>query len=123
MRPLMPGDMKNGFIGALKVKLMVSGSYNDDEIYLFERIVEQLKSSYGHSNDQAIELVNSYLSKFTDQEFCLKHKIPVQTVDFFFHIEALGMADRIRFYEVWDNIPNENEFISWQRKVRSSNAS
>jgi hypothetical protein len=104
------------------VKLRIPDSYDDDEIFLLERIVERLKSSYGHSNDKAVELVNSYLSKFTDQDFCLKHKIPVQTVDFFLHIEALGMADRIQFYEVLDNIPNENEFISWQRRVRGSNA-
>lgn len=57
---------------------------DDDELYLFERVVKNLQSFYGHSESDAIRMVNEYYHKFTNAEFCHRYNIPVQTVDFFF---------------------------------------
>jgi hypothetical protein len=98
---------------------LIIESYNEDEIYLFERIVKHLQSFYGYSSDQAVELINRYYLNFTDPEFCNKNGIPVQTMDFFGHIEARGMADRVQYYEGLNNSPDEQSFIEWQRKIRN----
>ena len=100
------------------MKLEISNDYDEDEIWLFERIVNRLESDHGHTHEKAIEMVNSYYRKFTDEEFCHKHGIPAQNIDFFCHIESAGMADRVHYYEVLINTPNEGEFIQWQRKFR-----
>lgn len=94
-------------------------SSDDDEVFLFERVVGHLQSSYEYSLNDAVELVNGYYSKFTDPEFCEKFGIPVQNIDFFFHIEALGMADRVHYYLGLNNTPDERAFIDWQRSVRT----
>lgn len=93
-------------------------SDDDDEVFLFERVVKHLQSSYDYSYDDAVRLVNDYYAKFTDPEYCDKYDISVQTMDFFGHIEARGMADRVQYYQGLKHEPDEGAFIEWQRKVR-----
>ena len=100
------------------MRLKISSDYDEDEVWLFERIVKRLKSDHGHSHDKSIELVNSYYAKFTNEEFCGKYDMSAQNIDFFFHIESGGMADRIHYYEFLHKTPNETEFIQWQQKIR-----
>ncbi|MFZ6801346.1 hypothetical protein [Undibacterium sp. Di24W] len=100
------------------MKLEISQDYDEDEIWLFERIVSHLKADHAHTHEKSIELVNSYYGKFTNEEFCHIHGIPAQNIDFFCHIESVGMADRVHYYEALFNTPNEDEFIQWQRKFR-----
>jgi len=45
-------------------------SSDEDELFLFERVVKHLQSLYGYSFDDAVRLVNEYYAKFTDQNFC-----------------------------------------------------
>ncbi|WNJ95666.1 hypothetical protein RND59_00650 [Vibrio ruber] len=98
------------------MKLRVSS--NDDEVFLFERVVKHLQLSYGYPHDEAIVLINEYYLKFTDKDYCDKYDISVQTMDFFGHIEARGMADRVHYYQGLKHEPDEAEFIKWQRNVR-----
>lgn len=93
-------------------------SSDEDEIFLFEHVVRHLQSSYGYSYDGAVSLVNRYYEKFTDINYCKKHGIPVQNEIFFSHIAALGMADRVHYYEGLNNAPNETAFVSWQKAFR-----
>ncbi|MBB3063673.1 hypothetical protein [Microbulbifer rhizosphaerae] len=92
-------------------------SSDDDEVFLFERVVNHLQSSYGYSCDEAVRLVNEYYANFTDVHYCSQHGIPVQNADFFSHIEALGMADRVHYYQGLKNAPDEKSFIEWQRRI------
>jgi hypothetical protein len=92
-------------------------SSDDDEIYLFERVVAHLQSRYKYSKDDAVELVNGYYANFTDSGFCEKFNIPVQNVDFFCHMEAVAMADRIHYYQGLSHNPDEQAFIEWQRRI------
>jgi hypothetical protein len=94
-------------------------STDDDEIYLFERVVAHLQSRYKYLPDDAAELVNDYYANFTDPAFCEKFNIPVQNVDFFCHMEAVAMADRVHYYQGLSHIPDERAFIEWQRKIRT----
>lgn len=100
------------------MKLKISSDYDEDEVWLFERIVKHLESDHGHSHEKAIELVNSYYEKFTSEEFCEKYDMSAQNIDFFAHIESTGMADRVHYYEFLQRVPNESEFIQWQRELR-----
>jgi hypothetical protein len=93
-------------------------SSNDDEVFLFERVVKHLQSLHGYSCDAAIRLVNEYYKKFTDPDYCDQHNISVQTMDFFGHIEARSMADRVHYYQGLKHEPDEAAFIEWQRKIR-----
>lgn len=92
-------------------------SSDDDEIFLFERVVSHLQSRYKYSLDEAVELVNGYYENFTDPIFCGKFNVPVQNVDFFCHMEAVAMADRVHYYQGLGHIPGERAFIEWQRKI------
>ncbi|WP_437528533.1 hypothetical protein WME95_41910 [Sorangium sp. So ce327] len=91
-------------------------STDEDEIFLFERVVKHLQSSYGYSLEDAERLVSGYYEKFTDQNYCDKYDIMAQTMDFFGHIESRGMADRVHFYEGLKHEPDEAAFIEWQQK-------
>jgi len=93
-------------------------SDNDDEIFLFENVVKHLVSTYECSNDAAIRMVNEYYKKFTDPEYCSKFDISTQNEEFFSHIAARGMTDRVYYYTELNNKPNEEKFIIWQRSVR-----
>lgn len=95
-------------------------SIDEDEIFLFERVVKHLKLSYGYTDDEAISLVNGYYAKFTAPSFCDKYDISVQTVDYFCHIEARGMADRVHYYQALGYEPDEMAFIEWQQKYGRS---
>ncbi|MCH7310323.1 hypothetical protein [Acinetobacter sp. ANC 4805] len=99
------------------VELKVSA--DDDVMYLFERVVKHLQASYRYSSDEAIQLVNDYFASFTSPTFCYEYAIPVQDDDFFCHIEALGMADRVQYYQGLKKLPDERAFIDWQRSVRA----
>ncbi|WP_437974883.1 hypothetical protein WMF11_42820 [Sorangium sp. So ce295] len=92
-------------------------STDEDEIFLFERVVKHLQSSYGYSLEDAERLVSGYYEKFTDQNYCDKYDIMAQTMDFFGHIESRGMADRVHFYEGLKHEPDEAAFIEWQQKM------
>ncbi|MDO8330619.1 MAG: hypothetical protein Q7T36_09125 [Fluviicoccus sp.] len=105
------------------MELKLSPNADDDEFFLFERVIGHLQHSYSHGHEHATMLVNQYYSKFTDAAYCHKYQIPVQTVDFFCHIEARGMADRVQYYEVLDHLPDEAAFIVWQRKQFQSSGS
>lgn len=94
-------------------------SNDDDEVFLFERVVRHLQSFYCYSHDDAISLVNGYYMKFTDPNYCDKYDISVQTMDFFGHIEARSMADRVHYYQGLGYEPDEAAFIEWQRKART----
>lgn len=94
-------------------------SSDEDEIYLFERVVSHLQSNHHYLPDDAVRLVNAYYANFTSQIFCNKFHIPVQNIDFFCHIEAISMADRVHYYEGLGYEPDERAFIDWQRKIRS----
>lgn len=98
--------------------MQLSESQDDDEIYLFERVVAHLQSRYQYSPDEAARLVNEYYSKFTDSAFCAKFGIPVQNADFFCHMEARAMTDRVHYYEGLGHLPDERAFVEWQRKNR-----
>lgn len=93
-----------------------SKELNDDGMFLFERIIKSLTSLYGYSSDEAIELIEIYYSKFTNCEFCYRHGIPIQTMDFFHHIESRSMAERVHYYAALGNVPNESKLIAWQRE-------
>ncbi|AUI88077.1 hypothetical protein BS333_17035 [Vibrio azureus] len=97
--------------------LKLSPSSDEIEIFLFECVVKNLQSFYGHSYDDAVRLVNEYYAKFTDAHFCRQHGIPVQTADLFSHIAAAGMADRVQYYQGLKNDPNERALIEWQWKM------
>lgn len=97
---------------------LVVPSDDEDVIWLFERILEELSSRYKHSNQEARELVNGYLRKFMSKEFCDAHGFPIETLELIQCEEALTMADRVHFYEFLENSPNEDEFIQWQRAMR-----
>lgn len=94
-------------------------STDDDEIYLFERVVAHLQSRYKYLQDDAVKLVNEYYTNFTNPVFCEKFNIPVQNIDFFCHIEAVGMADRVHYYQGLGHIPDEPTFIKWQIKIHA----
>lgn len=98
------------------VELKVSA--DDDVAYLFERVVKHLQSSYGYSLSEAIQSVNDYFASLTNPIFCAQHGIPVQDDDFFCHIEALGMTDRIHYYQGLKNALDEQAFIKWQKRSR-----
>jgi hypothetical protein len=93
-------------------------SDDEDLIWLFERTVRQLQKEYGHTEEQAVDLVNGYYEKFTDVGFCSSYDLSVQTTEFFCREESLSMADRIQFYEAMGNAPDEQAFIQWQRTRR-----
>lgn len=97
---------------------LIVPSDDEDVVWLFERIVEELSSRYKHSKQEAHKLVNEYLGKFMSKEFCDAHDFPVETLELIRREEALTMADRVHFYEFLDNPPNEDEFIQWQRAMR-----
>jgi len=90
-------------------------SSDEDERFLFDRVVKHLQLSYGYSSDDAVRLVNEYYAKFTDQNFCDKYDITAQSMDFFGHVEARGMADRVHYYQGLQHEPDEMAFIDWQR--------
>ncbi|WP_295928878.1 hypothetical protein [uncultured Xanthomonas sp.] len=91
---------------------------DEDELWLFERIAQQLQKTYGHSEAASIALINAYYKRFTDASFCEGFDLSLQTTDFFSREESLNMADRVQFFEHLRNAPNEQEFIQWQRSVR-----
>jgi hypothetical protein len=93
-------------------------SSDEEDVFLFERVVKHLQLSYGYSFDDTVCLVNEYYAKFTDHNFCDRYKMTAQTMDFFCHIEARGMADRVHYYQGLQHEPDEMAFIEWQRKVR-----
>lgn len=93
-------------------------SSDDDEIFLFERVVRHLQSVHGYSYNDSVRLVNEYYADFTDPSCCDEHSIPVQNFDFFSHIEAVSMADRVHYYRGLKNTPDEAAFVSWQRETR-----
>jgi hypothetical protein len=97
--------------------MQLSVSLDDDEIYLFERVVARLQSYYNYLPDDAVKLVNDYYKNFTNSVFCEKFNIPIQNIDFFCHMEATAMADRVHYYQGLNNIPNEKAFIEWQKKI------
>lgn len=82
----------------------------------FERVVSHLQSRYKYLPDDAVELVNGYYANFTNPVFCEKFGIPVQNVDFFCHMEANAMADRIHYYQGLAHIPDERAFIDCKKK-------
>lgn len=88
-------------------------STDDDEIYLFERVIAHLQSRYRYLPDSAMQLVNDYYANFTNPDFCEKFGIPVQNVDFFCHMEAVSMADRVHYYQGLGHIPDERAFVEW----------
>ena len=92
-------------------------SADEDEIYLFERVVAHLQSRYKYLPDEAVELVNGYYANFTDPSLCEKFNIPVQDIDFFCHMESISMADRIHYYQGLGHDPNEQAFVEWQRGI------
>ncbi|WP_141215595.1 hypothetical protein [Hahella sp. CCB-MM4] len=91
-------------------------SLDETQVYLFECVVRHLQSSHGYSHDDAVRLVNGYYANFTDARYCSEHGIPVQNADFFSHIGAKSMADRVHYYQGQGNVPNEVAFVEWQRK-------
>ncbi|WMW80825.1 hypothetical protein RF679_00755 [Undibacterium cyanobacteriorum] len=91
-------------------------STDEDEIYLFERVVVHLQSRHMYSQDDAVALVNGYYANFTDHTFCERFNIPVQSVEFFCHIEAVSMADRVHYYQGLGHTPDEQAFVEWQRR-------
>ena len=97
--------------------MRLSESSDEDEIYLFERVVVHLQSRYAYLPHEAQRLVNDYYANFTDSVFCEKFHIPVQNVDFFCHMEAVAMADRVHYYQGLRHTPDERTFIEWQRKI------
>ena len=99
--------------------MQLNVSSDDDEIYLFERVVAHLQSRYKYFPDDAVKLVNGYYANFTNPVFCEKFCIPVQNVDFFCHMEAVAMADRVQYYQALGHIPDERAFVEWQRKIRT----
>ena len=88
---------------------------DDVVVFLFERVVRHLEATFGYSRADAVRSVNEYLAKFTSDDYCRAHGIPVQTDDFFCHIEARSMADRVHYYVWLRNEPNETEFVAWQK--------
>lgn len=101
----------------MPIQLSIS-SDDEDEVWLFERTVLQLQKEYGHTEANAINLVNQYYKKFTDPKFCSLYDMSVQTAEFFCREESLSMADRVQFYEAMCNAPDEQAFIQWQRTSR-----
>ncbi|MBN3006464.1 hypothetical protein JW897_22235 [Chromobacterium alkanivorans] len=101
----------------MPMQLLIS-SDDEDEVWLFERTARQLKKEYGHTEAEAVNLVNGYYKKFTDPVFCSSYDLSVQTAEFFHREESLSMADRVQFYEAMGNAPDEQAFIQWQRARR-----
>ncbi|MBC3918115.1 hypothetical protein H8L32_11555 [Undibacterium sp. CY18W] len=97
--------------------MQLNVSSDEDEVFLFERVVSHLQTTYKHTLEDAVRLVNEYYSNFTDPIFCKKFHIPVQNIDFFGHIEARGMADRVHYYQGLGHVPDERAFIDWQREI------
>ena len=93
---------------------------DDVELFLFERVVENLKITHGHSLTEAVRLVNDYHRKFTDAAFCERYNISIQTKSYFCHVEALTMADQVQYYSALGHIPNDEAFRRWQRKFRDT---
>ena len=48
-------------------------SLDDDEIYLFERVIKHLQTIYNYSAGDAVELVNAYYENFTNPASRLPH--------------------------------------------------
>lgn len=94
------------------------GSPDEDELWLFHRILVELQEGFGHSEEVAVDLVNGYYRRFTDPAYCDRFNMSAQGMEFFFHEEAIQMADRIQYYEFLGHQPNEWEFIQWHRSIR-----
>ncbi|MFG0227307.1 hypothetical protein [Achromobacter sp. 413638] len=90
---------------------------DEDAIWLFERIVRELGKRFDHAEAEAVDLVNRYCQKFTDPDFCRAYDVPVQTMEFFAREESLAMADRVHFYVVLGNEPNESAFVEWEKRL------
>ncbi len=103
------------------MELKITPNADEYEQAFIERVLNALQSSvFGYTHDEAVMLVNKYYEKFTDPNFCKKYRIPVQTPDFFMHVEYINMADRIYYYCVLGNIPNEEAFIHWSNEFHKS---
>lgn len=96
---------------------ILNPSMDEDEIWLFERIAKQLQKRHGHSEVDAMDFIKSYYKKFTDADYCERYNMSAQNTDFFHREESILMADRIQFYEVLKNLPDERCFIDWQKNI------
>lgn len=57
----------------MKLDILTS---NDDEVFLFERIVKHVQKLCECTTDEAVNLVSAYVANFTDPVFCKKIIFP-----------------------------------------------
>ncbi|QWT21491.1 hypothetical protein KPL74_05670 [Bacillus sp. NP157] len=87
----------------------------EESDWLFNRIVSNLQSLFGHSSDAAVALAMDYYRLFQDQTFCESIGISAQDKDFFEHEAPMGMAVRIHYYLALKGDPDPQKFLFWRR--------
>ena len=87
---------------------------NKDFNLLLNETAEDLQTRFKYSSEAAAALVEDYLKKFTDEDFCAEINIPVQNEDVFFHESAIGLALRVHYYLGMHADPNPVMFMNWR---------
>lgn len=86
---------------------------NENDIFLFKSISKRLQKVFHYSESDAIDMINVYVSRFTDPVFCNKHNIGVQNLGFFHRCGPAEMMARVEYYINRSSEPDEENFIRW----------
>ena len=84
----------------------------------FDRVVAEMQSRLGYTEQAAAALVHEYYTRFRDPEFCRQIHVAVQDDDFFFHEGVGGMALRVHYYLGLKLNPDRMSFIRWRAEFQ-----